>query len=262
MSPSFEPLNASDKLSEQVARRLMAEIRSGRLAPQDRLPTEAALVQQFGVSRTVIREAISQLKSLGLVASRQGSGMFVRAQSGFEPLSFDPDHTASRDAVVQLTEVRRAIEAESACLAAERRTAKDLAQIRKALRAIALAVQAGRDGVEEDMQFHHSVAIAAHNPFMLKTLDYLSQFLREGTRVTRANEAQRSDFAEQVNREHLAIVEAIALGDPGAARKAATRHMRNATRRLQHAAPAFWHQHEPRLQRQLGIPEHTPPLCA
>jgi GntR family transcriptional repressor for pyruvate dehydrogenase complex len=258
MLAAFHPLAATDKLSEQVARKLMAEIRSGRLAPQDKLPTEAVLVQQFGVSRTVIREAISQLKSLGLVASRQGSGMFVRAQSNFEPLSFEVDHAASHDAIVQLTEVRRAIEAESAGLAAERRTAKDLAHIRKALRAIDLAVQAGRDGVEEDMGFHHSVAVAAHNPFMLKTLDYLSQYLREGTRVTRANEARHTAFAEQVKHEHMAVYEAIEQGDPRAARKAATLHMQNASKRLKHADPTFWRQHELHIKHKLGIAKLTP----
>lgn len=253
MTPAFLPLTATDKLSEQVARQLITEIRSGRLSPQDKLPTEASLVQQFGVSRTVIREAISQLKSLGLVTSRQGSGMFVRAQSHFEPLSFDADHAASREAIVQLTEVRRAIEAESACLAAERRTARDLTQIRKDLRAIDLAVQNGQDGVAEDIAFHHSIAVAAHNPFMLKTLDYLSQYLREGTRVTRANEARRDDFAEQVKQEHLAIAEAIAASDARAARKAATIHMQNASRRLQHADNTFWHQHEQDIRLKLGI---------
>ena len=179
MPPAFQPIAVTDKLSEQVARRLIAEIRSGRIAPHDKLPTEALLVQQFGVSRTVVREAISQLKSLGLVTSRQGSGMYVRAQSHFEPLSFKTDHTAARDAVIQITEVRRAIEAEAARLAAERRKAKDVTQIRKALRAIELAVKTGRDGVEEDVEFHRCIAQAANNPFLLQTLDYLSQYLRE-----------------------------------------------------------------------------------
>lgn len=243
MPPAFQPIAVTDKLSEQVARRLIAEIRSGRLAPQDKLPTEALLVQQFGVSRTVVREAISQLKSLGLVTSRQGSGMYVRPQANFEPLSFDTDHTASRDAVIQITEVRRAIEAEAARLAAERRTRKDVTLIRKALRAIELAANTGRDGVEEDVEFHRCIALAANNPFLLQTLDYLSQYLREGTRVTRANEARRSDFAQQVMLEHQAIVEAIEKGDPRGALKAATTHMQNASRRLQNADPAFWQKH-------------------
>ena len=243
MSPAFEPVAVTDKLSEQVARRLIAEIRSGRLAPQDKLPTEALLVQQFGVSRTVVREAISQLKSLGLVTSRQGSGMYVRAQANFEPLSFNADHSASRDAVIQITEVRRAIEAEAARLAAERRSAKDVTQIRKALRAIELAAKTGRDGVEEDVEFHRCIAHAANNPFLLQTLDYLSQYLREGTRVTRANEARRADFTQQVMIEHQAIVQAIEKGDPRGALKAATTHMQNASRRLQSADPTFWQKH-------------------
>ena len=243
MSPAFQPIAVTDKLSEQVARRLIAEIRSGRLAPQDKLPTEALLVQQFGVSRTVVREAISQLKSLGLVTSRQGSGMYVRAQAHFEPLSFDTDHTASRDAVIQITEVRRAIEAEAARLAAERRTQKDVTQIRKALRAIELAAKTGQDGVEQDVEFHRCIAQAANNPFLLQTLDYLSQYLREGTRVTRANEARRADFTQQVMREHQAIVAAIEQADPRGALKAATTHMQNASRRLQNADPEFWQKH-------------------
>lgn len=249
MSPAFQPIAVTDKLSEQVARRLIAEIRSGRLAPQDKLPTEALMVQQFGVSRTVVREAISQLKSLGLVTSRQGSGMYVRPHANFEPLSFDTDHTASRDAVIQITEVRRAIEAEAARLAAERRTRKDVTQIRKALHAIELAAKTGRDGVEEDVEFHRCIALAANNPFLLQTLDYLSQYLREGTRVTRANEARRSDFAQQVMLEHQAIVESIEQGDPRGALKAATKHMQNASRRLQNADPTFWQEHSVLLNR-------------
>lgn len=243
MPPAFQPIGVTDKLSEQVARRLIAEIRSGRLAPHDKLPTEVLLVQQFGVSRTVVREAISQLKSLGLVTSRQGSGMYVHAQANFEPLSFDTDPTASRDAVIQITEVRRAIEAEAARLAAERRTKKDVTQILKALRAIELAAKTGRDGVEEDVQFHRCIAQAANNPFLLQTLDYLSQYLREGTRVTRANEARRTDFTQQVMIEHRAIVEAIEQGDPRAALKAATTHMQNASLRLQNADQTFWKKH-------------------
>ncbi len=244
MSSVFQTLSATDKLSEQVARRLTDEIRSGRLAPLDKLPTEAVLVQQFGVSRTVVREAISQLKSLGLVASRQGSGMFVMAGANFEPLSFKSDHSASRDAVIQITEVRRAIEAEAARLAAERRSAKDVVQIKKALKAIEVAVKAGRDGVAEDVEFHRCIARAANNPFLLQTLDYLSQYLREGTRITRANEARRTDFAQQVNREHMGLLDAIERSDAKAAIKAATIHMQNASNRLQSADPAFWQQHK------------------
>ncbi|MBQ1764640.1 MAG: FadR family transcriptional regulator, partial [Aquincola sp.] len=75
MLVSFAEIKPGAGLADQVASALETEIRAGRLAAGDKLPTEAVLVQQFGVSRTVVREAISRLKSRGLVDSRQGSGM-------------------------------------------------------------------------------------------------------------------------------------------------------------------------------------------
>ena len=79
MSSPFSAVKPSLKLADQVASTLETEIRAGRIQASEKLPTEAALAQQFEVSRTVVREAISRLKSLGLVDSRQGSGVYVKA---------------------------------------------------------------------------------------------------------------------------------------------------------------------------------------
>jgi GntR family transcriptional repressor for pyruvate dehydrogenase complex len=95
MSQHFTPVSSGARLSDQVAEQLSAEITQGRLAPGDKLPTEARLVEQFAVSRTVVREAVSRLKSLGLVDSRQGSGVFVRQQLPFAPLQFEARQAAS-----------------------------------------------------------------------------------------------------------------------------------------------------------------------
>ena len=251
MSQSFTPVSSGARLSDQVAEQLASEIRRGGLAPGDRLPTEARLVEQFGVSRTVVREAVSRLKSLGLVDSRQGSGVFVQAASGFAPLHFEPRHAASQEAVVQMVEVRRALEAEVAALAAQRRSATDLRRIRAAVKALDAAVQRGGDGVQEDVQFHRAIADAARNPFLLQTLEYLGQFLHGATQVTRANEARRLDFAQQVQDEHAAIVRAVDAGDPQAARQAAAGHMDNAIVRIGSADPAFWAQEGERLAQTL-----------
>ncbi|KAB2889080.1 MAG: FadR family transcriptional regulator, partial [Burkholderiaceae bacterium] len=75
MPLQFQPVASGARLADQVADALATEIRSGRLEPGARLPTEAVLASQFAVSRTVVREAVSRLKSLGLVDSRQGSGV-------------------------------------------------------------------------------------------------------------------------------------------------------------------------------------------
>lgn len=250
MLQRFRSIAPGAQLSDQVARALTAEIREGRLALGDKLPTEAALAEQFSVSRTVVREAVSRLKSLGLVDSRQGSGVYVR-DAGVPPLSFDPNYAVSQEAVVQMAEVRRALEAEVAALAAQRRTRADVRCIRQAISALNKTVAAGGDGVLEDVAFHRAIADAARNPFLLSTLQYLSRFLVGATRVTRANEARRDDFAREVKDEHERIVQAIDAGDAAAARLAACDHMNNAIRRIGQADPAFWRQEGAVLARSL-----------
>lgn len=242
MTNLFNPIPNANRLSVQVAEQLATAIRTGKLKEGDKLPTEAQLVEQFAVSRTVVREALSRLKSMGWIESQQGSGIYVSAQSAFQPLNFDAKHAASREAVIQIVEVRRALEAECAALAALKRTPTDLLAIQGALINIDKAVAAGNDGVDADVQFHRAIATAAGNPFLISTLDYLAQFLREGTRVTRANEARREDFANAVRLEHHAIAQAIENGDSKQAQRAATLHMKNAAKRIQQADISFWGQ--------------------
>jgi GntR family transcriptional repressor for pyruvate dehydrogenase complex len=202
------------------------------------------------VSRTVVREAVSRLKSLGLVDARQGSGVYVRA-AGIEPLRFEMPHVASREAVIQMVELRRALEAEVAALAAERRTPEDVQRIREAIDALQAAVVAGGNGADEDVRFHTRHCRGRAQPFLLGTLQYLRRFLHGATRVTRANEARRADFAAQVAQEHALIVDAIDAGDAVRAREAAKSHMDNAIRRIEQADPAFWQQEGAQLARPL-----------
>ena len=251
MFPNFTPVASGARLSDQVAEQLTAEIKQGRLMPGDKLPTEARLVAQFEVSRTVVREAVSRLKSLGLVDSRQGSGVYVSHKLPFAPLHFEVQHAASQEAVVQMVEVRRALEAEVAALAAERRSANDIRAIEQAVQALDSAVQAGGNGVAEDVKFHRAIADATRNPFLIQTLEYLGQFLHGATQVTRANEARRVDFAAEVRTEHQAILQAVQAGDAQAARQAAATHMGNAIVRIQNAPLAFWQQEGERLAQPL-----------
>jgi GntR family transcriptional repressor for pyruvate dehydrogenase complex len=232
-------MNGSLSLAEQVAEMLSAEIRSGRLAVGSKLPTEVELVKQLGVSRTVVREAVSRMRSAGLVESRQGSGVYV-ISAEVSSLAFDPASASTKAKVLQIAAVRRALEAEAAALAAEAAGPEDVLAIRRAAQALADAVAQGGDGVAEDVAFHLVIAEATGNPFMLATLRYLSRFTASGMRVTRANEARNEEFAADVRREHQAIIEAIAAGDPDAARAAAAQHMRKAAERIEAADPAFW----------------------
>ncbi|MGO4302102.1 FadR/GntR family transcriptional regulator [Cupriavidus sp. RAF12] len=219
-------------LTDSVAEQLLEKIEGGAFPRGAKLPTEAVLSEEFGVSRTVIREAIARLKYEGLVESRQGSGVFVTDQAGLRPLRIDYSETGTLESVLQIVELRRSIEAEVAAQAARRRSDAAMVAIDAALARLDAAVAEGGDGVEADVAFHRAIAEATGNPFFLKTLAFLSQYLEAATRVTRTNEARREDFSRQVREEHQAIVAAIRAGDPDAARNAAQNHMYNAARRL------------------------------
>ncbi len=221
----------TERLSDRLAARLVGQLAAA--LPGDRLPTEARLAAEHGVSRTVVREAVHQLQSRGLVVSRQGAGVFVAAPPSHRPLAFDPAVLDSVGAVVQVVEVRRVLEAEIAALAAQRATRAQVAALRRALLAIDRAAASGRDGVAEDLAFHRAIADACANPQFGLILGFLEQYLREAMRVTRGNEARRADFMEQVRNEHRAIVDAIDAGDAVAARRCAVRHMVNSERRLE-----------------------------
>jgi GntR family transcriptional repressor for pyruvate dehydrogenase complex len=223
---------APQRLSDRLAVLLGEQIESGQLKPGDRLPTEQKLAFLHGVSRTVVREAVHQLKSRQLVLSRQGSGVFVAPTPMNLSLAFDPTVLDSMQSVVHVVEVRRVLEGEIAALAAERATRTQVATMRRALKAIDSAAASGHDGVAEDLAFHRAIGEATGNPQFSLLLGFLEQYLREGMRITRGNEARRDDFMQAVRLEHQAIVDAIAARDPAVARKRAREHMARGERRL------------------------------
>ena len=226
--------NASG-LTDRVTAALIAKIDEGAFPRGTRLPSENVLAQEFGVSRTVLREAISRLKHDGVVEGRQGSGVFVTQQAGVKALKIEIGLVESIESVLQIMELRRAIEAEAAAQAALRRSDAQLAEIESALKRIDEDVAMRRDGVSADLAFHRSIALASGNPFVVRTLGFLSQYLESASRVTRANDARRADFWRQLREEHEAIAIAIRHRDPFAARNAAEAHMFNGARRLSEA---------------------------
>lgn len=222
-------------LSDAVAQQLLLQIEKGGFASTGKLPTEAVLAQQFGVSRTVVREAISRLKNEGMVEPRQGSGVFIVERVGIRPLRIDYAQAVEPGAVIQILALRRAIEAEVAADAAMRRSDEQMDIIEAKLAQIDVAAKQGDDGVIEDVEFHRAIASATGNPYFLATLAFLNQYLEAGTLVTRRNEALREDFSRQVREEHARIAAAIRARDPLAARNAAQTHLYNAARRLAEA---------------------------
>lgn len=224
-----EPLVA-ERLSDRLAARLIGQIESGHLRPGDRLPSEAQLSAAHGVSRSVVREAVHQVKSRGLVLARQGSGVYVAQRR--HALVFDPQVLESIEAVVQVVELRRVIEGEMAALAAERASRAQVAGIKRALLAIDAATERGELAVAEDFAYHRAIGEATGNPQFVRLLSFIEQYLLDAMRVTKGYEAQRADWMRDVREEHRAIYSAIAAGDAAAARRAAARHHQQGEHRL------------------------------
>ena len=237
---SREAIVAPGTRADRVTEVLLEKIRSGEFPPGTRLPAEAALAERFGVSRTVIREAVSRLKAEGLVATHQGKGTLIVGASQPARFQIDVDVESSVQAVLRAMELRGGLEAEVAALAAERRTAAQNAQIQQALAAIDKAVSAGGDGVDEDLAFHNAIADATGNPLYTSLLGFLRQFLREAVTLGRMDEPRLGDIKAQLRDEHRAVADAIARQDPEGARKAARQHVANVAARIRGADAGFW----------------------
>ena len=226
-------------LADQVTESLTEKIRAREFS-DSQLPSEQAMALGFGVSRTVVREAVSRLKAEGLIDTRQGRGAFVRNDGLDVPFRIDLKSKDLLGSLLHIIELRRGLDAEIAFLAATRRNRDQMAAIRRALGEIEKASKAGRDAAAEDLAFHLSIARATRNPLFLELLTYLNQFLYIGIRVTRANEDKRLEFSEQTRVEHQAIAKAIERKDPEAAATAAKIHMINAAVRIKSADADFW----------------------
>src|SRR5689334_14701743 len=229
------PLGPPKNRTAEVVDRLTAEIGSGRLAPGARLPTEQEMMAALGVSRTVVREAVAALRAQGLVTTRQGLGAFVASDPQRRPFRIDPEGLQSLEAVIDLMELRMAVEIETAGLAAERATAKQLRGIAQALGAMDRAIARGEAAIDEDYLFHRAIADATGNAQFSRFLEYLGRFIipRQTVRVS-GGRAYLDAFQD----EHRAIHDAIQKHDSAAARAAMRQHLTKSRQRYRKLAAA------------------------
>lgn len=240
MSSSF-PLPTRRRprtLALELVDSLGDRIRDGRIVPGDKLPTEAAIMEEFGVSRTVVREAISKLQASGLVETRHGIGTFVVGLGDGAAFRIAPEQIATLHDVIAVLELRIGLETEAAALAAARRTERNLAEMRSALDAFAAALAEGRDAVGPDFQFHQEVARATQNPHFAELMSTLGAMIIPRARLgagADVSEAQRS-YLLRANAEHENIFDAISNRDSDAARAAMRTHLANSRERRRRAA--------------------------
>jgi GntR family transcriptional regulator, transcriptional repressor for pyruvate dehydrogenase complex len=231
----------SRSLAHDLVEGIGAQIQGQALKPGDKLPTESAIMQSYGVSRTVVREALSRLQAAGLVETRHGIGTFVLEPRPGQGFGIDPADIATAVDVMAVLELRISLETESAGLAAQRRSDAQLAEMRAALDAFEANVVGGAgDAVSPDFRFHLAIAAATGNRYFADIMSHLGSTVIPRARINSSRVAHEDlpQYLRRVNREHEEIYQAIARRDPESARAAMRIHLTNSRERLRRAQEA------------------------
>lgn len=227
----------SRSLVESVVDSVTQQITSCKRAPGEKLPTELQMMQTLGVSRTVIREAISRLQAAGLVETLHGVGTFVLEprERTSEPL-MDPSLMTMYD-VLDMLEFRICLETQAAGLAAVKRTEEDVAAIKGILQAFVEQVRAGANAVEADLDFHSRIGKSTGNRYFEEFYRFIGQntIPRMRLKVTQYTKESEEVYLMRIHAEHLAVHDAITRQDPESAQAAMRMHLVNSRERLRKA---------------------------
>lgn len=226
-------LQRPDSLVVRVVSAIRAEIDSGQLAPGSRLPTEQQFAEQLNVSRSVIREAIAQLKADGVLIARRGLGSYISQTPAGTVFRFPKKNGLMSD-LAQMFEMRLWIETQAASIAAQRRDDEDLQRMKQALQEMHDKRTDLQAAALADVEFHRAIAEASKNDYFVAFHDFLRSQLADARKTAWENSASRLvGGSADATREHQALYQAIADGDPHKAAACADAHLRASAKRLQ-----------------------------
>ena len=217
-------------LFETIVQTLRSQILAGDFVVGEKLPTESSMTGIFGVSRTVVREAVAVLAAEGLVESRHGAGVFVLDHPTRKISALTADIGNRISQAVNVLEVRMGIEIESAGLAAQRRSPAQEARIQEAFFEFERLLQRSEPTGKADFAFHREIAAATNNPFYVEILDALGDRTIPCDRSSPwySVEVLSREYLSGLQREHLRVLQAISAGDADAAREAMRAHLQGA----------------------------------
>ncbi|MCF2648660.1 FadR/GntR family transcriptional regulator [Niallia circulans] len=217
------------KIYEEVADALYEAIKKGQLKSGEKLASVQQLADNFQVSRSAMREALTALKAKGLIELKQGEGTFVKTYHPEEVVfSFPQAVLMNKKDVMNLLEVRRMIESGVAKSAAENRTNQDLIEMKAALEKMSAANGGEELGEAADLEFHLSVAKATNNALLVNLLMNVSDLMQETMKETRQIWLySKQTTMTQLYEEHLLIYQAILHQESEKAVSAMTQHLEN-----------------------------------
>jgi DNA-binding FadR family transcriptional regulator len=224
-------------LSQGLEALLSGHILEGRLRGGEQLPTESALMLEHGVSRTVVREAMSRLQAAGMVETRHGIGTFVRGSALSLGAFIDPATLGILNDSLAIMEFRIGLEVEAAGLCAQRRSPDQLAGLRGLLDQLGLPAVSVNDRAALDFQFHLSIAQATGNHYIANTLVNLGVIIIPRSRLDSARlfHDEPLHYEQRMQNEHEQIYQAILNQDTECARAAMRLHLQDSREYLHQA---------------------------
>lgn len=218
--------SAKKTLAFTVYEALRKQIEDGQYGVGDKLPSEARLTQEFSVSRTVIREAVATLRADGVLESRQGAGVFVCAPAEKVPLPFQKVESARISSMIEMLELRTAVETEAAALAAQRRSPAQLERLIEISNKLHEMFSRGASSATLDFELHLAIAEATNNPRFKEFLELVGTSIIPRKAVETISEGpELKAYVAMLDQEHGAIVQAIADCDSEAARENMRKHL-------------------------------------
>lgn len=230
MNNDFEHLARTEHLPTRIATQFAKRIYDGVLKPGDKLPTEHEMSKTFGVSRTVVREAIAQLRNEGLVETRQGVGAFVVERTSRQ-IRLEDGKKMDRHAFTDLYQLRVPLEMEAAALAAVNHTDAQMEALDAAMARMPGVKDWGESGVTADLDFHRIIAEATGNDYFVQFVVAISERISHVIAIARA-EGPLEDVIAKTISEHGDICEAIRNRDAAGARAAMLRHLQGSAQRV------------------------------
>jgi DNA-binding FadR family transcriptional regulator len=230
--PNHDATTGGGTLVVQISNLLRKAILAGQYQPGEKLPSEAKLTEAHGVSRTVVREAIAALRADGLVEPRRGAGVFVLEPGAAHAQPFQNIDHARISSIIELLELRGAVEVEAASLAAMRRSPAQEEEIMEKHAAVQACIAAGKPTSEADFELHKAIAKATNNPRFVEFLDLMGTSAIPRAALQTSSEDRTSPaYLTHIHEEHARIVSAISNGDAEIARDAMREHLQGSQRR-------------------------------
>ncbi|AVU11348.1 MAG: FadR family transcriptional regulator [Halomonas sp.] len=226
-------MDIAKPLSDSLVNWFYRELNNGLLKPGDSLPSERELCEQFGVSRTVVREALSYLKKEGVIDTGQGKKTTVAENTHARSFKVGDFPVRDEETFQEIIDFLIFFESGAAKIAASKRDSTDLKKIQQALLGMELAIAKGELADHEDYLFHRSIVEATHNGYFIDLNEHLDHSVRKLIRQARLNTSKYShDLVNEVFSEHAEIFENIKRGNCDGAALAAENHLRQAAKRM------------------------------